>query len=414
MEGSPCWLYHWLAFPFPMQTATPIPVNPVVLTWARQESGYTVDRVAKRLSTREERILAWESGEANPTLPQLQKLAHFFQRPLGLFFQPKPPTLTPLAAEYRRLPGVVAGHESPEMRLALRQMLTRRDHMINLLGELGDDVAEFQLQAHLKENPEAVAARLRKALEISVPTQLKWRDEWQALNAWRSAVERLGVLVFQFSKVDMEEARGISLLRFPLPVVGVNSKEQPEPKSFTLLHEVAHLMLTVGNEEVSALREQRNSDQWSSVEQFAEAVTSHTLVPEDALLSVIREESFDPGSWGLQDVRRLARRFRISPLAMATRLRASGFMSWSQYQAWKAAWNDFLKSLPPKSKGFALPVDKAVTRNGRPFVQIVLEAMHSNRITAVEASRYLDLKFEHFGKLQDKILAGLMHGPGND
>ena len=99
---------------------------------------------------------------------------------------------------------------------------------------------------------------------------------------------------------------------------------------------------------------------------------------------------------------------------MATRLRASGFMTWPQYQAWKAAWDDFLKTLPPKSKGFALPVDKAVTRNGRPFVQIVLEAMHSNRITAVEASRYLDLKFEHFGKLQDKILDGLMHGPGND
>jgi hypothetical protein len=137
-------------------------------------------------------------------------------------------------------------------------------------------------------------------------------------------------------------------------------------------------------------------------------------VPEDALLSVIQDDSFDPGSWGLQDVRRLARRFHVSPLAMATRLRASGFLTWPQYQVWKAAWEDHLKTLPPKTKGFALPVDKAVSRNGRPFVQIVLEAMHSNRITAVEASRYLDLKFEHFGKLQNKILAGIAQGPSND
>lgn len=411
-QGPP--LGSGIGNPPPMQTATPLPINPAVLAWARQESGYTVDRVAHRLSTREERVLAWERGEANPSLPQLQKLAHFFQRPLGLFFQPKPPSLTPLAAEYRRLPGVVAGRESPEMRLALRQMLTRREHMINLLGEMGEDVPEFRLQARLKEKPEEVAGRLRKALEIGVPTQIHWKDEWQALSAWRSAVERLGVLVFQFNKVDLEEARGISLLRFPLPVVGVNSRELPEPKSFTLLHELVHMMLTVGNEEVPALMEQRNNEQWASVEQFAETVTSHTLVPEGALVSVIKDEFLDPGSWGLLEVRRLARRFRLSPIAMATRLRASDFMTWPQYYAWKDAWDDFLKNLPRKMKGFAPPVDMAITRNGRPFVQLVLEAMNSNRITSVEASRYLDLKFEHFRKLHDKILMGLIHGPNHD
>jgi hypothetical protein len=41
---------------------------------------------------------------------------------------------------------------------------------------------------------------------------------------------------------------------------------------------------------------------------------------------------------------------------------------------------------------------------------VVLEALHSNRITAVEASRYLDLKYEHFGKLREKILTGLVEG----
>lgn len=397
-----------------MPAATAIPINPDVLAWARLESGYAVDRVAHRLGTREDRVQAWERGEAHPTLRQVQELAAFFHRPLGLFFQPRPPKIEPLAADYRRLPGVVSGHESPEMRLAIRQMLLRRDAMSNLLDELGEDLPEFSLLAHLGEKPEAVADRLREALSIPLATQLRWRDEWQALNAWRGAVEHLGVLVFQFSKVEVEEARGISLLRFPLPVVGVNSKEQPEPKLFTLIHEVVHLMLAIGNEEVAALRETRNEEQWSSVEQFAETVASHTIVPENALESMIAEEHFDQENWGLLEVRRLAKRFRISPLAMATRLRASGYMSWAQYRAWKAAWEGFLANLPPRPKGFAAPVDKAVTRNGRPFTQVVLEALHSNRITAVEAARHLDLKFEHFGKLQDKILAGLLHGSSHD
>lgn len=358
--------------------------------------------------------MAWESGEAHPTMRQLQELAHFFHRPLSLFFQPKPPSLTPLAAEYRRLPGVVPGHESPEMRLAVRQMLVRRENMVNLLGELGEEVTDFSLVAHLSERPEAVAQRLRDALAIPVSTQLHWQNEWQALNAWRSGIEHLGILVFQFSKVAVEEARGISLLRFPLPVVGVNSKEQPESKSFSLLHEVVHLMLVVGDEESVALRENRNDAQWSSLEQFVESVTSHTLVPEDSLDGVIKSDSYDSDNWGLQDVRRLARRFRINPLAMATRLRASGYMSWAQYRGWKSAWDEFIESLPPRSGGFATPVDKAVSRNGRPFTQTVLEALHSNRITPVEASRYLDLKFEHFGRLQEKVMAGLIHGASHD
>ncbi len=45
---------------------------------------------------------------------------------------------------------------------------------------------------------------------------------------WRAAVEQLGVLVFQFPKVELTDVRGLSLLRFPLPVVGVSSKEQPD------------------------------------------------------------------------------------------------------------------------------------------------------------------------------------------
>ena len=277
--------------------------------------------------------------------------------------------------------------------------------MINLIGELGEPIIEFGLQAHLSERPEAVADRLRSALNIDTQIQLKWRSEWQALNAWRDAVESLGVLVFQFSKVELEEVRGISLLRFPMPVVGINGKEIPEPKSFTMIHEVVHLMLASGQEELPALRERRSDEQWSSVEQFAETVTSHTMVPEAALDGVIRAERFDGDQWGLDEVRHLARRFRLSPLAMATRLRASGYMTWPTYWAWKKAWDEFVANLPPRKGGFATPVDKAVSRNGRSYSQLVLEAMNSNRLTPVEASHYLGLKFEHFGRLREKLLS---------
>lgn len=392
-----------------MTDTTHTPINPSVLLWAREESGYSVERVARRLQVREERVESWEKGERQPTLRQLEKLAQFFRRPFGVFFLPKPPQLPPLAAEYRRLPGVVPGHESPELRLALRQMLTRRENTLNLMEELGEPIPEFSLTAHLREAPVEVGRRLRDAIGVDAATQLYWASEWQAWAAWREAVEKVGVLVFQFGKVSLEEVRGLALLRTPMPVVAMNGKEMPEARSFTLFHEVVHLMLATGHDEAPALREQRSSDEWDNVERFAEVAASHALVPEDLLRNTIGKPVPDSASWDIEKVRRLARKFRITPLAMATRLRESGFIAWADYKRWRADWEAYVSALPPRSRGFATPIDTALGRAGRPFARLVLDALASNRITSVDAARYLDLKFEHF----DKLRARLSEGPGS-
>ena len=338
-----------------------------------------------------------------PTLRQVQELARFFHRPLNLFFLPSPPQVPPLAAEYRRLPGVTPGQESPELRLALRQMINRRETAMTLIEELGESMIPFKLEAHPNEDASVVGTRLRTALGITDEAQSGWRDEWQAWREWRAAVEQLGALVFQFPKVELTDARGLSLLRFPLPVVGVNSKEQPESRNYTLLHEVIHLMLASGHEETPALNERRSGSEWEAIERFAEEAASHALVPEAVLRRMVVKR---PAIWDIAAVKQLARRFRITPLAMATRLRASGFMNWEEYNTWKRGWQVFVATLPQRSGGFAHPVDVALGRNGRPYVQLVLEALAANRITSVDAARHLALKFEHFDKLRTALKGG--------
>jgi ribosome-binding protein aMBF1 (putative translation factor) len=53
-----------------MRTSTPALVNPTVLIWARQESGYPPEPVAKRLKVKPESLLAWERGDLKPTVRQ--------------------------------------------------------------------------------------------------------------------------------------------------------------------------------------------------------------------------------------------------------------------------------------------------------------------------------------------------------
>ena len=180
---------------------------------------------------------------------------------------------------------------------------------------------------------------------MPIEDQLQWRTEWEAWRTWRARVEAIGVLVFQFAKVGLAEVRGISLLHAPLPVVGINRKEIPEGKSFTLLHEVVHLMLAAGEEEKPALLEKRSGAEWQQVERFAAIAASYAP---------------NPG------------------------------------QTRKAA-------IGGRRDEFATPPEEAINRNGRPFVQLVLEALDANRITSVDAGRHLDLKFEHFGKLRGML-----------
>jgi len=397
--------------------AAPIPalVNPNLLTWAREQSGYAPGPVAKRLNVKPERLLAWERGEVKPTVHQAQALARFYHRPFGVFFLPQPPTIPPLATEYRRLPGVTPGVESPELRLALRMMSLRREIMLELIDEMDETTIQFTAQAHLGESPQELARRLRELLGVSVQEQLDWRDEWQAWRRWREAVESVGILVFQFPKVSLNQARGVSLLRFPMPAIGINSKESaPGARIFTLLHEFTHIALAAANEERAALNESRNDAEWSNVERFAEEVASSILIPEDVLQNFLRRMSVARDTWDVPLVRSLAVKFRVTPLAMATRLRSAGQLSWHGYRDWRESWSQYVATLNPAKGGFAHPVDKTLGRAGRTFTQLVIEALDANRITAVQACRYLDLRFDHFEKLRSNLREGPSAGQIQD
>ena len=388
-----------------MPATAPAPVNPNVLVWARQEAGYSVpDLVAKRLNVKPERLISWERGERQPSLRQAKELARVYHRPFGVFFLASPPNVRPLASEYRRLPGIEPGVESPELRLAIRVMSLRRDAALDLGNQLGIEAEDAKITARLDESPTLVGQRLRKVLGITPQQQFDWQNEWQAWKEWRTAVEAAGILVFQFPKVPLEEARGISLLEFPLSVIGINSKEMsPAARSYSLLHELVHIALARAQQEKPASEEKRTDEEWQSLERFAEETASAILIPEEELTLILERFVRPAPEWTVDAVRTLARRFRITPLAMATRLRARGDMNWPEYARWKLKWADYVASLPPRKGGFSTPIGKTLGRSGEPFVKLVISALDANRVTAYDASRLLDLGFGHFDKLREAL-----------
>lgn len=377
-------------------------VNGPMLEWARAEAGYALEQIAQKIHQPVEKLRAWETGTAQPTLPQAERLAKLYERPLSLFSLSSPPQIPALATEYRRLPGVRPGAEAPELRLAVRRLVHRRRLALNLYSDLGDDPPEFPLRAHLRENVEDVGERIRAALDVPVADQLRWVSEFAAFRTWRVAVEHLGVLVCQMPGKGLGDVRGTAIVHFPLPVIGLSSKDLPLSKPFTLLHEFVHLALAAADEEKPASEENRDEPSWLEVERFCEGVAGAILMPRDAIQCdedvVVQRRAV---RWDVMSIRRIAKHYRVTPTAVATRLLRMRAMTPTAYAKWKEDWQTYRETHPDRpSFGIASPAEKAVSRNGPLFTSLVLSALSNERISSVDACHYLDLGFGHVETLR--------------
>ena len=78
-----------------------VQVNPVLLRWARERGGLSVDALAARFP----KVGAWESGEARPTLKQLERFAKATFTPIGFLFLEKPPVERVPIPDFRTVAG---------------------------------------------------------------------------------------------------------------------------------------------------------------------------------------------------------------------------------------------------------------------------------------------------------------------
>lgn len=388
-----------------MARSIPALVNPSVLVWAREEAGYAMpEAAAEKIGVPAEKLRAWESGEERPTLRQAEKLAAVYHRPMSAFYLPEPPESVAPAAEYRRLPGVKPGRESPELRLALRELRRRREVALELFEENEDAPPAFALSARQREGADEAGRRLREALRVTAAEQKGWRNEYEAWRTWRDRAEDLGLLVFQVAGVDWREMRGVALFREPLPVVGVNSKEHPLSRAFTLLHETAHLMLANGGDERPAAEENRTEAGWRELERFADAVAAAALMPGDALLAEPEVRRHRGAEWRTDEIRALAGRYHVGSLALMTRLVNLRQTTWEFYHEWRTDWEQRWFNRPKKpSTGGPSRVETILSRVGPTYAALVLDSLERDLISPLAAADALDLKPQFFADLKQEL-----------
>lgn len=376
-------------------------VKAELLVWAREDSGWTIEEVAKKVGTSVDRVSSWESGDRRPTIRQLRELARIYKRPLAVFYLSEPPKEFQALRDHRRLPGDPPRRESPELRLAVREAHYLRDVALELYRQLEEDVPQLRLTARAGEDPERVGRRIRQRLGIEREQQTAWRGPYEALNAWRSKFEQAGVLVYQTTGVEVSEVRGFSIAELPLPLVAMNGKDAPRGRIFSLLHELAHVALRMGG---LCDFHVGSSDEATDPEVFCNHVAGAALVPEDWLLEdpVVVGHPSSP-EWTEDELVTLSRRFSVSREVVLRRLLTLGRTTVDVYRRRRADYLEQYRERMRGQSGGPRWDQRALARVGGLFTRLALESYYRERITASDLSEYLGVKLEHMAAIEQKV-----------
>jgi Zn-dependent peptidase ImmA (M78 family) len=293
--------------------STRVEVNPELLAWARQRSGLAFDDVAHRFPM----LAAWERGEQQPTLKQLESFARATHTPVGFLFLPAPPAEKVPIPDYRTIGDSGVRQPSADLLDTIYQCQQRqdwyRDFAILNRERSVDHVGSLSAAAPVTTAAESI----RAALGFDADSRGSSRAE--SLRILIERAESLGFLVMvngvvgsnTHRKLDPQEFRGFALADPVAPLVFVNGADTKAAQIFTLLHELAHLWL--GG---TALDDVDLATQgWQDTERWCNQVSAEVLVPLAAIPGALI-----PGEALADTAERLSRKFKASTLVILRRL----------------------------------------------------------------------------------------------
>jgi len=184
-------------------------INPDMLVWGRKRVNATPEQIARRVGTSLDVVQQWEAGERRPTIKQLRTVAKYLERPVSHFYLDEPPEEPTPRIEMRRVFDGDPVSDSFDFAREVQRLVRRRQIALDLFECLGDEPPSLPEPRDEEEDPEEVGTFLRfTLLGIDIDEQIGWQGRYEALRAWREALEQTGILSFQLSGIDIAEARG--------------------------------------------------------------------------------------------------------------------------------------------------------------------------------------------------------------
>ena len=215
-------------------------VNPELLRWARERADADIDSLVRKFPKYRE----WESGDVEPTYKQLEKFAKTVHAGIGFFFLLEPPNERFPIPDFRTVGGNPLRRPSIDLLDTVHLCQRRQDWYREFAIAGGEDPLPFVGSAKLGNDVEAVAARIRGALDLDLKERRTLPTWTQALQHFIEKSDALGVLVMvscvvkniAHRRLDPGEFRGFTLSDDLAPLIFVNGADSKAAQMFTLEH----------------------------------------------------------------------------------------------------------------------------------------------------------------------------------
>jgi Zn-dependent peptidase ImmA (M78 family) len=378
-----------------------VEVKRELLRWARERAGFDLAALAKRFP----QLPQWESGDARPTLKQLEKFAKATHAPIGFLFLPEPPVEQVPIPDFRTVGNRHIQRPSPDLLDTVYICQQRQEWYRDFARSERERPLPFVGSVGVTTNVEAAADGIRAALGFDVQERRQMATWAEALRRFLEQADAAGVLVMisgvvgnnNRRKLDPDEFRGFALADDLAPLVFINGADSKSAQMFTLAHELAHIW--IGQSALSDVGPASSPS--NSVEMWCNRVAAELLVP----LAALRQEYRSRAELH-EETRRLARHFKVSTLVTLRRIHDAGGLTREQF--WQA-YDEELTRLGAIEKGSG--GDFYLTqgaRLGKRFARALIRSTVEGQTSFTEAFRMLGLKkMSTFRDLGESVEAGV-------
>ena len=357
-----------------------VDINPKVLKWAREESGYLLSDVVKKLQLENDIYLEWENNGQGVPFNVLRDIARTFKRQVAVFFLPQAPTKLKRPKDYRNLKSELSFNTL----LAIRRARKFQDVLVELNGveyypKKYEWLSEYQREfANSLHSHSDIAAWIRQKLKYTIDDQKNDKTIEHTYGNWRSTFEtNLGINVFQF-KLPAKELQGFCYCDTHPFCIVVNSEYSVASRIFTLFHELGHIL-----RKQSGLCLPDNVVEDDPIEWELNTFAGNVLLPETVVIPIHDKDKIFTYS----------RKLKVSSEVYLRRCRTLGLVTDAEFFFLLAEIRKSVKST--KGFGIATPIQKSMNSRGQTLFNSVLDGIQQNSISYGRASDILGIKVNH-------------------
>ena len=385
--------------------AQAVQINPKILSWARETAGLSVEEAAEKLGLKNtakasatEKLLQVEGGARPIGQGMLQKAAATYRRPLVAFYLAQPPERGERAEDFRTVAGAASPREDAMLDALIRDIRARQAILREVLSDDEDTrKLPFVASCKMSQGAKVVVANIRTVLGVSTADQRRAKDTGALFSLLRAAAERAGVYVLllgdlgsHHSDIGEDVFRGVALADNIAPFVVINDNDAAPARSFTLLHELAHIWIGA-----SGVSGPMRGVSENAIERFCNEVAGEFLLPPEALekLATAWGADFDRAMSLTDDI---ARTWNVSQGVVAYRFLLNRWITdevaTAMFRAFAGRW----RAQKERDREAGSPDDRGPdyyivrrSRLGAGLLDVVRRALQDEALTHTKAARIL-------------------------